>query len=311
MGLRRLRPLLEARGRAATLLAVEAKPGMIGAALVDDFGAALYFESMPVQTVALVQTGALLDLLPVADDAAPEAENGEATSGEGETAGDKAASDDPTADHGATGPSNLQDWLTIVHLRNQPWTVTFHALFKPPSHAFPMLSMQAQEISESLGCRALLAQYDGAKNEIAYRFFVEGRVEELAHYRPGAELLLFESKTRLPPAREEFAASKDDLLDSLCEQLELEIPACYPGRFADAPLLFAVDPTAVSYERVDLLIVPLDDETCVIVEDEETVIFQAPSHETETAAPPAVAAAEPAGVWNVFRMLEKLLGGKK
>jgi hypothetical protein len=301
MGLRRLRPLLEARGRAATVLAVEAKPGMVGAALADDFGAALYLESMPVQTVALP------DLLPVANGATPEGENAEAATGDdgGQTAGDE------TADDGATGPSNLQDWLTIVQLRNQPWTVTFHALFKPPSHAFPMLSLQAQEISESLGCRALLAQYDGAKNEVAYRFFVEGRVEELAHYRPGAELLLFESKTRLPPAREEFAASKDDLLDSLCEQLELEIPACYPGRFADAPMLFAVDPTAVSYERVDLLIVPLDDETCVIVEDEETVIFQPPGHEAPPVLAPPAAAAEPAGVWNVFRMLEKLLGGKK
>lgn len=257
---------LEARHRVWAFVAVEALPGMVSGAVVDELGQAVFFENATFRPPAKVQR-----------DSAPEV--------------------------------MATDWIAIVRPRQGLWTVVFLTLAPRAPHWLNRLFPLAQELAETLGVRSFAARRDEA-GEVECRLYDNGDLVEEAAFQPGQPFRLWHSSRReAPPADENVELS---FVSELCAGLGLRVPAGYPAVRADEAFFAAEEDQEL--ERVDLLLPPAPAEDTMVLEEDETVIFQ--TGDLESAAPspeppkPPSRESERSGGWGVKAIFDRLFGGR-
>jgi hypothetical protein len=175
---------------------------------------------------------------------------------------------------------SAEPWACLIKLNDQPFTLVYYRLFQSGANLIHVLPLEAQEISEALGTRALLLSFDGEEGAIAYQLFSDGKLTEHAVGRADLPLEHFQS------ARSKNKADGDitRLLDRLLGELRIYIPACYPAGEGEQAWVASVDLDPPSFERVDLWTLPTLKSLPHEVDDDETVVLSADKLEMVLAA---------------------------
>jgi len=195
------------------------------------------------------------------------------------------------------------DWIAVVKPKAGAWTVIYLALAPRSPYWLSRLYPLSQELAETLGVRAFAARRDEA-GEVECRLYEnEALIEEIA-FTPGEPFRHWQSSRREAPPWDKVELS---FVSELCAGLDLRVPAGYPAVRGDEAF-FATEEKEIA--RVDLMLPPAPAEETMVLEDDETVIFQ--TADLEGTAPPAAPPREPERTpgWGVKAIWGRLFGGR-
>ncbi len=195
------------------------------------------------------------------------------------------------------------DWIAVVRPSAGPWTIAYLALAPRPPYWLNRLFPLAGELAETLGVRAFAARRDDA-GEVECRLYDSDDLIEEAIFQPGEPFRLWQSSRREAPHADAVELS---FVSDLCAALDLQVPAGYPAVRGDEAFFAAQDDQEIA--RVDLLLPPAPAEDTLVLEDDETVIFQTGDLESPPpeAAPAPREAERPSG-WGVKALIDRLFG---
>lgn len=192
------------------------------------------------------------------------------------------------------------DWIAVVRPNEGPWTVVYLALAPRAPHWLNRLFPFAEELAETLGVRAFAARSDEA-GEVECRLYDCELLVEEAIFTPGEAFRLWQSSRRESPHPDKVELG---FVSETCAGLDLRVPAGYPAVRGDEAFFAAEDDQQLV--RVDLLLPPAPTEETLVLEDDETVIFQTGDLES----PPPVSAPAPKeterGGWGMKALIGRL-----
>jgi hypothetical protein len=149
-----------------------------------------------------------------------------------------------TAD--GSGPARL---ITVVQLREVPWTVVFKALSDVGFEHVLALSDRAADLSRSLDVEAIVFSAETLDGDAGYELWQHGERVERALWTVGQGIHRFESRLRdEPPGPPDL-----DLPDQLFTERGIHVPACRPFDREDGSWLEVARPDVADVARVDLL----------------------------------------------------------
>ena len=197
------------------------------------------------------------------------------------------------------------DWIAIVQPVKGPWTLLLLTLAPRVPHYFSRLFPLAQELAETLGVRAVAARRDEA-GEVECRLYDNDELVEEAVFVPGETFRRWHSSRRERPALDQVELS---FVSELCAELGVLVPAGYPAVRADEVFFAAEEDQEI--QRVDLLLPPAPAEETMVLEEDETVIFQAGDFDTAEGTSPGLPKEEAApSAWGVKALWDRLFGGR-
>lgn len=149
-----------------------------------------------------------------------------------------------TAD--GSGPARL---VTVVQLRDEPWTVVFKALADVGLEHVLALSDRAADLSKLLEAEALVFSAETLDGEAGYELWQSGERVERALWTVGEEIHRFESRLReRPDGRPDL-----DLPEDLFADRGIHVPACRPFDRDGDTWLEVARPDVADVARADLL----------------------------------------------------------
>lgn len=197
------------------------------------------------------------------------------------------------------------DWVAVVRPSEGGWTVVYLTLAPRAPHWLNRLFPLAEELAETLGVRAFAARSDEA-GEVECRLYDNEELVEEAIFTPGEPFRLWQSSRREAPHAEKVELA---FVSETCAGLDLRVPAGYPAVRGDEAFFAAEDDQGLL--RVDLLLPPAPAEDTLVLEDDETVIFQT----GDLDAPPPEAAPAPKEAdrgtgWGMKALIDRLFGNR-
>lgn len=154
-----------------------------------------------------------------------------------------------TAD--GSGPARL---VTVVQLRDVPWTIVFKALADVGIEHVLALSDRAADLSCNLECEAIVFSAETLDGEAGYELWQSGERAERALWTVGEEMHRFESRLRKDPPGPAGDRPPDlDLPEELFAERGIHVPACRPFDRDDGTWLEVAKPDTDDVARADLI----------------------------------------------------------
>ncbi|MDB6124718.1 MAG: hypothetical protein JWQ71_3711 [Pedosphaera sp.] len=150
----------------------------------------------------------------------------------------------------AGSDDDLEQFVAVVQIKNNPWTVVFRSLLWVDESHLEDVPQEARELSARLKTKAVTFFAEDTSGAMSYEIFENGKSLESAEWESGGEFFSFKSTLRKKPDLEEVG---DEFADEVFREQGIYLPSCYPMSDGEKHWLAVDEVSASAIVRADLI----------------------------------------------------------